>query len=147
MLIPLSWADLLIQFWLTDMMMNLMNGLMCLFWLHSLPLWYVVVLLKRLITSCFYVSVTKCRTGFAPGPEIGIFWVLKQDCFHRTFSRCAIGRFSLFSWIVDRWHTDSQQCFNCGRKPHQRKWPAADRTTATSKRRSWLCCWFLHNGH
>jgi len=27
-----------------------------------------------------------------------------------------------------------------GRKPHQRKRPAADRTTTTLKRRCWLCC-------
>jgi len=45
----------------------------------------------------------------APAPKIGIFWVLKEDCFRRTFSQCTIGRFSWISWI-DRWHTDSQQC-------------------------------------
>jgi len=42
-------------------------------------------------------------------PKIGIFWVLKEDCFRRTFSQCAISRFSCTSWI-DLWHTDSKQC-------------------------------------
>jgi len=42
-------------------------------------------------------------------PKIGVFWVLKQDCFRSTFSHCAIDRFSWISWI-DRWNTDCQRC-------------------------------------
>jgi len=45
----------------------------------------------------------------ALAPKLGIFWVLKQDCFRRTFSQYATSRFSWISWI-HRWHIDSQQC-------------------------------------
>jgi len=69
------------------------------------------------------------------GPRNGYIWVLKQeqDCFCRTFVPS-----------VDSPSTDGTLTVNStpshGRKPHQRKRPAADRATMTSKHRCWLCC-------
>jgi len=71
--------------------------------------------LARALNSCFQWLSVQCLTHWgvsrnsALAPKIGIFWVLKQDCFCHTFSQSAISRFSWISW-VDWWHTNSQQC-------------------------------------
>jgi len=57
----------------------------------------------------FACKLPRVSRNTALAPKIGIFWILKQDCFCRTFSQCAIGWFSRISW-TDWRHTDSQQC-------------------------------------
>jgi len=88
-------------------------------------------LLWRVETSMIFIM---CWKIFASSAKRNRFTSSPQDCFCRTFSQCAIGRFSWISWI-DRWHVDSQQCSEPRPQSTQRKRPAADRTTTTSKRR------------